>query len=128
MHNLCELCEISVVSVLISFLGIGRGCQQLTIPGRAAYDRKMNVNLGPKFDQFVTELVKSGLYLSQSEVLREGLRLLKEREDLKETQLAALRKEIALGVEEADRGEFRDGPRVFARIRRKSAARKRGRR
>ncbi len=128
MHNLCELCEISVVSILRSFLGIGRGCQQLTIPGRAAYDRKMNVNLGPKFDQFVTELVKSGLYQSQSEVLREGLRLLKEREDLKELRFAGLRRAIALGAEQADRGEFRDGPRAFAKIRRKSAARKRDRR
>lgn len=36
----------------------------------------MNVHLGETFDQFVTELIESGLYQSQSEVLREGLRLL----------------------------------------------------
>ncbi len=87
----------------------------------------MNVNLGSKFDQFVTELVRSGLYQSQSEVLREGLRLLKEREDLKESRLAGLRKAIALGMEQADRGEFRDGPEAFAQIRRKSVRRRRSR-
>ena len=85
----------------------------------------MNVNLGPVFDQFVTELVKSGLYQSQSEVLREGLRLLKDRQDLKELRLAELRKDIALGAEQADRDELRDGPQAFARIRRKSSNRKR---
>ena len=34
----------------------------------------MNVNLGPTFDAFVERMLKSGLYQSQSEVLREGLR------------------------------------------------------
>jgi putative addiction module CopG family antidote len=43
----------------------------------------MNVNLGPTFDRFVAGLVKSGLYQTNSEVIREALRLLKEREDQK---------------------------------------------
>jgi antitoxin ParD1/3/4 len=85
----------------------------------------MNVNLGPVFDKFITELLKSGMYQSQSEVVREGLRLLKEREELKKLRLAELRKQIALGSEQADRGEFVDGEEVFAEIRRRSAERKR---
>ncbi|MBI3680853.1 MAG: type II toxin-antitoxin system ParD family antitoxin [Acidobacteria bacterium] len=85
----------------------------------------MNVNLGPVFDQFVADLLKSGLYQSQSEVLREGLRLLKEREELKQLRLAELRKEIAIGSEQADRGEFVDGEETFAEIRKRSAGRKR---
>jgi antitoxin ParD1/3/4 len=88
----------------------------------------MNVNLGSSLDRFVSELVRSGLYQSQSEVLREGLRLLKEREDFKEVRLAELRKQIALGIRQADRGEFRDGPRAFAKIRRKSLRRRRAKR
>lgn len=84
----------------------------------------MNVNLGPVFDKFVADLLQTGYYQTQSEVLREGLRLLKEREDLKQMQLASLRKEIAAGVEQADRGEFVDGSEVFARIRERSAQRK----
>jgi antitoxin ParD1/3/4 len=85
----------------------------------------MNVNLGTVFDKFVAELLKTGLYQSQSEVVREGLRLLKEREELKRLRLAELRKEIAIGSDEADRGQFVDGAKTFAEIRRRSAERKR---
>jgi len=87
----------------------------------------MNVNLGPVFDDFVADLLKSGFYQSQSEILREGLRLLKEREDLKQMRLAALRQEIDVGVAEADRGELVDATGVFAEIRDKSASRRRAR-
>jgi antitoxin ParD1/3/4 len=85
----------------------------------------MNVNLGPVFDRFIAELLKTGIYQSQSEVVREGLRLLKEREELKNLRLAELRKEIAIGSKQADRGEFVDGEEVFAEIRRRSNPRKR---
>jgi len=83
----------------------------------------MNANLGPVFEQFVTELVASGLYQSQSEVIREALRLLKEREELKRLRLDGLRKEIARGSAQADRGEFVDGPKAFREIRRRRPAR-----
>jgi antitoxin ParD1/3/4 len=85
----------------------------------------MNVHLGSVFDQFVAELLKSGYYQTQSEVLREGLRLLKEREEVKQLRLAELRKEIAVGAEQADRSQFVDGPEAFAKIRQRSAQRKR---
>jgi len=85
----------------------------------------MNVNLGATLDNFIAELLKSGMYQTQSEVVREGLRLLKEREELKELRLAELRKEIAIGSEQADRGEFVDGPRAFAKIRERGAQRRR---
>jgi antitoxin ParD1/3/4 len=85
----------------------------------------MNVNLGAVFDNFIAELLKTGLYQSQSEVVREGLRLLKEREELKNLRLAELHKEIAIGSEQADRGEFVDGPEAFAKIRQRRAERKR---
>jgi len=88
----------------------------------------MNVNLGPVFDEFVAEMLGTGLYQSQSEILREGLRLLKEREELKRLKLAEFRYEINRGVEQADRGEFVDGPRSFAKIREKSAQRNRNKR
>jgi antitoxin ParD1/3/4 len=87
----------------------------------------MNVNLGPTFDKFVAEMLNSGLYQSQSEILREGLRLLKEREDLKKLRLADLREQITRGAEQADRGEFVDGPLTFRKIRDKSPQRKRAR-
>jgi antitoxin ParD1/3/4 len=66
----------------------------------------MNVSLTPELENFVNEKVKSGLYNSASEVLRESLRLLKERDMLKEIQLSELRREIMLGVEQIRNGEF----------------------
>jgi antitoxin ParD1/3/4 len=66
----------------------------------------MNVNLGDTFDQFIADLLQSGLYQSQSEVVREGLRLLKEREDLRKVRLAQLRGEIDKGIEQLDRGNY----------------------
>ena len=45
----------------------------------------MNVWLTPKLEQLVNDKVKSGLYNSASEVVREALRLLKEQDALKAT-------------------------------------------
>ena len=91
------------------------------------YSCYMNVNLGIVFDKFIAELLKSGMYQSQSEVVREGLRLLKEREEFKKLRLGELRKGIAIGSKQADRGEFVDGEETFVEIRRRSAERKRAR-
>lgn len=74
----------------------------------------MNVNLGSTFDQFVADQIKTGLYQSQSEVVREALRLMMEREQLKRLRLDELRREIVLGVEQADRGELVEGMRCSA--------------
>jgi antitoxin ParD1/3/4 len=85
----------------------------------------MNVNLGTVFDNFIAELLKTGLYQSQSEVVRAGLRLLKEREELKKLRLAELRKQIAIGSKQADSGEFVDGRDAFAKIRKRNTQHKR---
>jgi len=85
----------------------------------------MNVNLGPTLDKFVVEMLRSGLYQSHSEILREALRLLKEREQAKKAALARLRKEIAIGTEQAERGELFDGEAVFAQLLKHSRTRKR---
>ena len=85
----------------------------------------MNVHLGPVFDEFVAGLLKTGHYQTQSEILREGLRLLKEREEVQRLRLAELRKEIAVGVDQADQGLFVDGPGALSKIRQRSIQRKR---
>ena len=85
----------------------------------------MNVNLGPTLDKFVADLVRTGLYQSQSEVLREALRLLKDRQANRQKELSRLRREIALGSAQIDRGEVVEASKVFARIREKSRQRKR---
>jgi antitoxin ParD1/3/4 len=76
----------------------------------------MNVSLTPELEELVHDKVKSGRYLSASEVVREGLRLLEERDRLYKARLAELQKEITIGVEEADRGELVDGKVVMQEI------------
>lgn len=50
----------------------------------------MNVSLNPHFERFVEEVVASGRFKSSSEVIREGLRLLEERE----VRLMAVRRQL----------------------------------
>jgi antitoxin ParD1/3/4 len=64
----------------------------------------MNVSLTKDLEALVDEKVQSGMYHSASEVVREGLRLLKERDELRQVRLDELRREIAIGIEQADRG------------------------
>jgi antitoxin ParD1/3/4 len=66
----------------------------------------MNISLTSELERFVAKRVSSGLYHSASEVVRDGLRLLKEREDFQQLRLAELRKEIAVGIRQMDRGEY----------------------
>lgn len=76
----------------------------------------MNVSLTPELEQFVQEKVKSGRYLSASEVVREALRLLEDRDRIQQIKLETLRKEIRVGVEQIERGEVVDGDAVFAEL------------
>lgn len=77
----------------------------------------MNVSLTPELEQLVHEKVKSGRYLSASEVIREALRLLEERDKVREMRLEALRKEIAVGIEQGSRADVIDGEEVFRELR-----------
>jgi len=84
----------------------------------------MNVSLTPELEKLVELKVKSGLYGSASEVVRDGLRLLVERDQAREARLTELRGKLAEGLEAARRGETTDGEKVFAEVRRRSAARR----
>ena len=76
----------------------------------------MNVSLTPELENLVHSKVKSGRYLSASEVVREGLRLLEERDRLFELRLADLQRKVSVGLEQADRGELIDADNVFAEL------------
>jgi len=65
----------------------------------------MNVSLTPQLEEMVRKKVASGLYNSSSEVVREALRLLEERDRIKEMKLEELRSEIQQGIDSLDRGE-----------------------
>lgn len=56
-----------------------------------------NVVLSEHQQQFVETLVQSGLYQNASEVLREGLRLIEDRDRLEDTKLKALRQAARQG-------------------------------
>ena len=66
--------------------------------------------MGKTLEKFVTELVATGRYHSKSEVLREGVRLIQERE----TRLADLDASIVRGV--ADAGRVKSTSQVFDRL------------
>jgi antitoxin ParD1/3/4 len=57
--------------------------------------KNTSVTLGEHFDGFIAEQISRGRYASVSEAIREGLRLLEERE----IKLAALQKAITEGLE-----------------------------
>jgi antitoxin ParD1/3/4 len=76
----------------------------------------MNVSLTPELEQFVQTKVKSGRYLSASEVVREALRLLEERDHLRQIKLDKLRKNLLVGVEQIEQGDVVDGEDVFAEL------------
>lgn len=62
----------------------------------------MNVSLTPELEQYIQEKVSSGLYYSASEVVREGLRLLKEREQFQQIRLQELRQDIQTGLDSGE--------------------------
>lgn len=67
----------------------------------------MNVSLTKELEQLVNKKVKTGLYHTASEVVRDGLRLLEERDRLYELRLKELRVDVKKGLDELDRGEGR---------------------
>jgi len=77
----------------------------------------MNVSLTPELEELVRKKVESGMYLSASEVVRDALRLLDEQDRLRQARLDELRKEIAVGVAQADRGELVSAEAAFDSVR-----------
>lgn len=76
----------------------------------------MNVSLTPELERWVAEKVSVGRYRSASEVVREGLRLLVDREAEQTARLEALRRDIQVGLDELDRGEDVEGDEAFDRV------------
>jgi antitoxin ParD1/3/4 len=72
----------------------------------------ISADLGEKLEAVVTDRVKNGRYNSKSEVLREGVRLVQERE----AALEELRTKINEGVAATDRGEVRPLDDVFGEL------------
>ena len=71
-----------------------------------------SADLGEALERFVTNLVATGRYHSKSEVLREGVRLIQERE----ARLALLDASIARGLADAEAGRVRTSAAAFDRL------------
>ena len=84
----------------------------------------MNVSLTPELEEIVDQKVKGGLYNSASEVVREGLRLLQQRDEMREAKLNALRAEIQEGIDSLEAGRYRDLSESMTEIKARLMARK----
>jgi len=62
----------------------------------------MNISLTKQLEELVKNKVKSGLYGSASEVMREALRLLEERDRIRSMRLEELRAEIKRGIDSGE--------------------------
>jgi antitoxin ParD1/3/4 len=84
----------------------------------------MNVSLTPELKQFIQTQIESGKFSSAEEVVIAGIKLLEERERIYKERFEELKKEIAIGIEAAERGECLDGREVIEQLRQKNQARK----
>ena len=85
--------------------------------------------IGKHFEDMIEDLLASGRYSTASEIMREGLRLVEEREQRRKVKLEALRAEIQKGLdsgpmEEVDISEWMES--IKQRGRQRLAALKRG--
>jgi antitoxin ParD1/3/4 len=62
--------------------------------------------VGKHFEELIENLVGSGRYATASEVMREGLRLVEEREERRRVKLEALRAAIQEGIDSGPAEEF----------------------
>jgi antitoxin ParD1/3/4 len=78
----------------------------------------ISADLGPKLEEFVTAMVATGRYNSKSEVLREGVRLIQDRE----ARLAAFDAAIQRGLDDVDAGRTKPASEVLDRLERQYRA------
>lgn len=75
----------------------------------------ISADLGSQLESFVAKLVETGRYNSKSEVLREGIRLIQERE----TRLTVLDQALARGMADDDAGRVKPLADVVAHLERR---------
>jgi len=66
----------------------------------------INVNLTPQLEEMVRQKVKSGMYTSASEVVREALRLMQEKERYHTVKIDQLRQDIREGMQSGEPGAW----------------------
>lgn len=76
----------------------------------------MNVSLTPELETLIHRKVSAGRYTSASEVVREALRLMDERDQVQELYKASMREKIAAGMDSLRAGRGSDGEAFMARL------------
>lgn len=76
----------------------------------------MNVHLTSELEELVQNKVRSGSYNSASEVVREALRYMKERDDIRAIYKEDIRHKIEQGLESQRAGRMVDGEAVFREL------------
>lgn len=84
----------------------------------------MNISLTPELEKIVQDKVNSGLYGNASEVIRAGLRLLVEEEQLKQNRFDQLVRDIKIGLEQAEKDEVVSGPEAFDKLKKRHGSSK----
>jgi antitoxin ParD1/3/4 len=69
-------------------------------------DLPMEVTLTRELEELIDEEVTSGRYPTPGEVIREALRIFKGQTEHRDRQLEALRREVRVGIDELERGEY----------------------
>jgi antitoxin ParD1/3/4 len=86
----------------------------------------MNVSLSRQLQGFIEKKVRTGRYQTASEVVREGLRLIEDRDTQRALQLRRLREEIQVGLDQIEKGQVAplDVKKIKAEGRKRLAARR----
>ena len=88
----------------------------------------MNVRLPQELEEFIEKEVKTGMYQSASEVIRAGLRLLKDEKTPKPrfmvSSMELLEEKLLVGIRQLERGEGIPGEVAAQQLRQRARARR----
>ena len=87
-----------------------------------------NISFTQQHDQLINEKISNGSHQTASEVVREAMRLMQERDELHQQRVARVRAKIEKGFEQSERGQMVSDTDVEAHFRRRSAEARRQRR
>lgn len=62
----------------------------------------MNISLTPEMDEWIANKIKTGMYKSSSELIKEGLPLLQARDEQRQKMVEDLRTELLVGIKQLD--------------------------
>ncbi len=79
----------------------------------------MNISLTPELENFIQEKLNSGMYTSVSEVIRESLRLMADKDKHQLLQVRELNRAIDFGLQQLARGEIVSSQESYQKMKKK---------